>query len=143
MRRAGRRRGFALLSALAVVLLFAFVTAILYYLVLEGDRRIVRLKGERAALDLAENAIALQERRFTTDGTIGPLPPLALDQGVTSGETTRLDETTFRIRGEGVAHLPGGGSVRTVVIVEGHGDPYSLSWSRTSWRFATVAERLE
>ena len=134
------RAGFALYSALAVVLLFAFAVAFAFMIIHEGDRKVERFKGERATLNLAESATAAMIRRFEKTGAIGSIDTVTLDGGTAGGEMKLVEEGKYQIRAEGAKPLPGGVSSRTVIIVEGTGLP-GVSFTQTRWRFARGDER--
>jgi len=146
-RSAGFRRadaGFALWSALAVVLLFSFVVALLFMIIREGDRRVVRHKGDRAALNLAESASAVIKRRFVLTGATGPFPELELAGGKCWGEMKDLSEGKYQIRAFGLMPLADGESDLVVIVVDGTGDSIGHTWwQQAGWRFARIEERKQ
>ena len=68
------------------------------------------------------------------------MAPLELMGGRGSGEMTQVEPYHYRIRAVGEARIPGGQSVRTVIVVEGRGDPLGPVWRRTRWRYARPDE---
>lgn len=134
-------RGFALYVALGVMLLFAFVATFIYMVIREGDRRVQRMRADRIALNLAETALGVLERRFTSGQGATQLPSADLSGGRGEGEMTSLGSSRYRIRVVGEAPIPGSEMSRTVLIVEGTGDPTAGTWARTLWRYARPDER--
>ena len=135
------RRGFALYAALAVVLLFSFVATLIYMVIREGDRRIERYKGDRAALNLAESAVAVLERRFMAKQGPTDLPPAQLTGGTASGKMTSTGTNQYRIVAVGDAPIPGSESAHVVLVVDGSGNATTGDWNRTLWRYARSDER--
>lgn len=139
--RLRRRSGFALWSALAVLLLFFFAATFAFLLIREGDRKVERYRGDRLAQNLAESAAALMIRRFETKGVSGALEPLPLMGGTARGEMTNLPTGGWQVRAVGEVPVPGGESARSIVIIEGDGDPGGGSWHQNSWRYGRGIER--
>lgn len=135
------RAGFALYSALAVVLLFAFAVSFVFVFIREGDRRVERRKGDRQALDLAESAVAVMIRRFELSGATGELPAVEIAGGKARGEMTSIGDNRWRIRAIGEVPVPGGEESRSAIVVEGWGQPGVPPFQVGSWRWGRGEER--
>lgn len=129
------RAGFALASAIAVVLLFAFAAAFTFLLIREGDRKVERFRGERSSIQLAESALALMMRKAEKTGEGGALPELELNGGKANGTATKNPDESWTLEASGVQPIPGGESARAEVVVTGTVNPFTKRFETTLWRW--------
>ncbi|MEO8035068.1 MAG: hypothetical protein ABI837_11605 [Acidobacteriota bacterium] len=135
--RTDSQRGFALISALVLAVLYFALMELMMIDATRALQEAQRFKAKVIASTLAESAAELAaERLVTSAGTIAtaesPLGSMHGEMKKTGATTKKIGATNFELRGE--ATTSGVSPVSATCLVEGHidGTIIHIDWARLS-----------